>query len=349
MSEPVIDGLKNEPGVFGFFVIFRILLGAAVYHLLQSIALLGVNTSEDRRSILQDGLWPIKVFTLIGCVTVCFYISPQYFRGIFYLSLAGATFCTLIQAFLLIDVAYEYAEYFVEQYEETGMDRYKYILIGTTVFFNGVLVVGSGWLFFRYPGAWDRVLVVGNLLISASMTILSAMESIQELNPKAGIFQSSLLGAYNFYLVLSGLLSRPIVPTIAPSLSSEHWIQSITTFGYFMAIFFAAFSAFRTGQASHKLLITRPIEKDEQISDGKNELDDYSRSFFHFIFLLSALQLAILMNLWRAPEIDHINKILRIVDLNISFYVKISTSFIITILYTWTLFAPHFFPDREFY
>lgn len=321
-------------------MIFRILLGASIYHFLQSIALIGVNTSEDRRSILQDGLWPIKIFTLIGCVTVCFYISPQYFKSIFYFSLAGASICTLIQAFLLVDVAYDYAEYLIESYEETMQDRYKYILVGSTVFFNAVVLLGSIYLLVRYPSGWDRFFVILNFFSSLTMTIMSGLESVQDLNPRSGIFQSSLLGAYNFYLILSGILSRP-----SDTPSSERWIQSLTTLAYFLAIFFAAFSAFRTGQASHKLLITMP-------SDSKNEdeeSEDYSRSFFHFIFLLSALQLAILMNRWRAPEMDLTEKLLKIVDLNISFYVKLSTSWVITLLYIWTIFAPYFFPDRDFY
>lgn len=342
LDEPVIDNLTNDPNVFGFFIIFRILLGAAIYHLLQSVSLFGVNTSEDRRSILQDGLWPIKFFTLIGCCTVCFYISPEYFRTIFYFSLAGASFCTLIQAFLLIDVAYEYAEFLVEQYDETGKDRYKYILVGSTIFFNSIILGGSIYLLIKYPSGWDQALVICNLLSSVAMTVVSGLESVQDFNPKAGIFQSSLLGAYNFYLILSGLLSRPNSDT---DHHAERWIQTLTTIGYFMAIFFAAFSAFRTGQASHKLLITRPKDGEEE----EEESEDYSRSFFHFIFLLSALQLAILMNRWRAPEIDLIGKTFKIVDLNISFYVKVSTTWVMTILYFWTIFAPHFFPDREFY
>lgn len=340
LGEPVIDGLKNDPNVFGFFVIFRILLGASIYHLLQSVALIGVNTSEDRRSILQDGLWPIKIFTLIGCVTVCFYISPQYFKSIFYFSLAGASLCTLIQAFLLVDVAYDYAEFLIESYEETSKDRYKYILVGSTVFFNAIILFGSIYLLVRYPSGWDRFFVILNFFSSLTMSIISALESVQDFNPRSGIFQSSLLGAYNFYLVFSGILSRPDHAT-----PSERWMKSLTTLAYFMAIFFAAFSAFRTGQASHKLLITSPSEK----ADEDEESEDYSRSFFHFIFLLSALQLAILMNRWRAPEINLSEKLLKIVDLNISFYVKVSTSWVITILYIWTLFAPYFFPDRDFY
>lgn len=341
MDAPKVGGLTNDANVFGFFIIFRILLGAAIYHFLLCVALIGVNTTEDNRSVLQNGLWPIKVFTLIGCCTVCFYISPKYFNTIFYISLAGASVCTLIQSLLLIDVAYEYAEFLVGQYEETMLDRYKYILIGSTLFFNLIILCGSIYLLHKYDSGTDQFLIIFNLFSSILMTVLSSLESVRDFNPRSGIFQSSLLGAYNFYLLLSGLLSRPgdIVP-------DENWIQTLTTIGYFMAIFFAAFSAFRTGQASHKLLITRPKEEDEE---DEEESEDYSRSFFHFIFLLSALQLAILMNRWRAPEFDYVNKKLNIVDLNMSFYVKISTTWVITILYIWTLFAPYFFPDRDFY
>lgn len=223
------------------------------------------------------------------------------------------------------------------------MNRYKYILIGSTAFFNAIILFGSIYLLVKYPSGWDRSMVIMNFLASISMTVISGLEAVQDFNPRSGIFQSSLLGAYNFYLILSGILSRPDHQS---SLSSERWIQTLTTIGYFMAIFFAAFSAFRTGQASHKLLITRP---DYSKDDETEESEDYSRSFFHFIFLLSALQLAILMNRWRAPEYDYTSSLLKIVDLNISFYVKVSTSWVITLLYIWTLFAPYLFPDRDFY
>lgn len=340
MSTPVIEGYKNDRLVFGFFIIFRIMLGAAIYHALQSLALIGVKNNKDRRSIVQNGLWPIKVFTLIGCCTVCFYIPPEYFRSLFYVALVGASLSILIQSFLLIDVAYEYAEFLVSRYEETSSDGYKYLLIGSTVVFNLVILVGSIFLFIRFEDTTDRTFVILNACSSFLMSILSALESVQEFNPRAGIFQSSLLGCYNFYLICSALLSKPE----NKSPYSLPWINTLATMGYFIAMFFVAFSAFRAGQASHKLLITKPQEGD----DDDIEEEEFSRSFFHLMFLLAALQLAIIMNRWRIPFLNEADKLLEIRESSIAYIVKIGTGWLITLLYIWSLFAPYFFPNRDF-
>lgn len=334
--------------IFRFYTIFRVLLGCAIYHLLQSVALIGVNTSKNRRSIIQDGIWPIKALTLIGCVVACFYIPPGMFLTIFYVALAGASICTLIQAFLLVDAAYEYAEYLIASYEDTAKERYKYILVGLTVIFNALIVTGSIYLFMRFESTFDRFCIGLNIFSSISISVLSTLSQVQEINPRAGIFQSSLLGAYNIYLLVLGMLNRPGVDE---GQDVEHWVEILTVIGYFMSIFFVAFAAMSTGQASDKIFITEPNDKicNGADSEGGSEGEDYNRSYFHFIFLLSALQLAIMMNMWRAPSIDEVNKVIKIVDLDISFYLKLFTTWVINGLYLWTLFAPHFFPDREFY
>ena len=344
ITAPVLDDYKLDNKVFGYFVIFRTMLGAVFYHFLQSVALIGVTSSHDRRSILQNGLWPIKFFTLVGCCTFAFYVPLSWYKGVFVVAVIGGCLSTLIQAFLLVDVAYEYAEFLVSRYEESFNQNYKYLLVGSTIAFNVFPLGGSVYLLVKYQDAGDICLVVGNLLSSWLMSFLSTLQSVQDLNPRAGIFQSSLLGCYNFYLIVCALMFRPGAETP----SSEPWIKTLSTFSFFAAIFFVAFSAFRTGQASHKLLITSP--KSGEAAEAEEEEDeDYSRSFFHFIFLLAALQLALLMNRWRIPVLLEETKRLEIQNSTLSFWISVSTSWVIAVLYIWTLFAPYFFPDREFF
>ncbi len=321
------------------------MLGAAFYHFLQSVALLGVKSSQDRRSILQNGLWPIKVFALVGCCVCAFYVPFTWFQGIFVIAVIGGILATLIQAFLMVDVAYEYADFLISRYEESYNQNYKYLLFGLTIAFNLIPVGGAIYLFINYQASGDIALVSVNLLSSWLMSFLSTLESVRDLNPRVGIFQSSLLGCYNFYLVLCALLYRPGgAKTI-----SEPWIQTLPTFSFFGAIFFAAFSAFRTGQASHKLLITSPKTGTDGKEQEEEEEEDYSRSFFHFIFLLAALQLALLMNRWQIPVLLQAEKRLEIQTSLLSFWIQVGSSWVIAALYIWTLFAPFCFPDREFF
>jgi len=335
MPHPEIDGVKNSDAAFAYFVIFRILLGAAFYHAVMCLALLGVNDAEDRRSIIQDGMWPIKVLLIGGCCYGAFQISTVKIWQLFYLALTGAALSTLIQALLLVDVAYEYAQWLVELYEETYSNFYKYLLIGITVALNIALAAGSIYLLIKYPSSGDQTITLINILTAMTMTILSATEYVQEINPQAGIFQASLLGCYSVYLIASAIVSRPSNEGV----STEAWIKTLSSLGFFFAMFFTAFSALRTGQASHKFL--------SDVSAEGSEPDEYNRSFFHFIFFLAALQLAVVMNRWRVPSIDA--HVLEVLDSNVSYVVKVGTSWVIFLLYMWSLFAPQLFPDRDFF
>lgn len=330
------------------------MLGAAIYHLAQGIALFGVNSTNDSRSIIQNGLWPVKFFVLIGCCVLAFYIPLTWGGTVFSIAVTGAIASTAIQAVLLIDAAYEYAEYLIGKYEETFNESYKHFLMASTVCFNLFIVGGSVFLLIKYQSTFEIVLVLCNLLSSWLMSVLSALESVQDINPRAGIFQSSLLGCYNTYLITSALLFRP---GNAGSSASESWKETLlSVVGYFVAIVMVAFSAFRTGQASSKLLLTShskdlestAAEGDEE-ADGEEVNEIYNRSFFHFIFLLAALQLAVQMNQWRVPVLLEDAKRLEIQDSHLGFWIKVGTSWGISCMYLWSLFAPYFFPDRDFF
>jgi hypothetical protein len=337
LPSSVMTGLNGEAAVYGFLVIFGVMLGAAVYHLLQGLALIGVNSSQSQRSIIQEGLWPVKVLLLAGCAWACMHISVARVMQLFYVALGGAAVSTLIQAFLLVDVAYEYAGYLVEKYEETYSKFYQYVLVGLTIFFNLVIVLGSVYMLIKYPSSGDRTVVVLNFLGAMLMTCFSATETVREANPQAGIFQSSLLGCYNLYLTVSAELSRPGNVTMA----SEKWAGTFATLGFFGAMFLVAFSAVRTGQASQKLLISKTDAEEEEGAE-------YNRTFFHFVFVLAALQLAVLMTRWKVPRIDTATEMVILEDLAVAYWVKVGTSWVIVGLYMWTLFAPILLPDREF-
>lgn len=79
-------------------------------------------------------------------------------------------------------------------------------------------------------------------------------------------------------------------------------------------------------------------------------LDDYTPvsynySFFHLIFALASMYIAMLMTGWGTVAQDKDR-----IDVGwASVYVKISAEWLTGLLYCWTLIAPALFPDREFY
>lgn len=84
---------------------------------------------------------------------------------------------------------------------------------------------------------------------------------------------------------------------------------------------------------------------------GERALDEefapvtYNYSFFHIIFALASMYIAMLMTGWGtgAEEKD-------LIDVGwFSVTVKFTTLFLTATTYCWMLVAPSMFPDREFY
>ena len=71
----------------------------------------------------------------------------------------------------------------------------------------------------------------------------------------------------------------------------------------------------------------------------------YSYSFFHFIFALASMYLAMLMTGWGLHNVEDAEE----VDVGwASVWVKMASLWVTAALYTWSLVAPAVLPDREF-
>lgn len=85
---------------------------------------------------------------------------------------------------------------------------------------------------------------------------------------------------------------------------------------------------------------------DKEITPASPELQpvSYNYSFFHVIFALASMYIAMLMTGWGtgAEERD-------LIDVGwTSVWVKTASMWVTALLYMWTLVAPALFPDREF-
>lgn len=75
----------------------------------------------------------------------------------------------------------------------------------------------------------------------------------------------------------------------------------------------------------------------------------YSYSFFHFVFVIVAFYLAMVITDWSIMEADLSSPNgVKIVHGFGAMWAKIITSWVCSLLYLWTLIAPLIFPDRDF-
>lgn len=83
---------------------------------------------------------------------------------------------------------------------------------------------------------------------------------------------------------------------------------------------------------------------ENKVWDNEDDGVAYSWSFFHFMFALASLYVMMTLTNWFQPSDDPKN----LIENNASMWVKMSSSWICSALYLWTLVAPVALPDRDF-
>jgi hypothetical protein len=183
----------------------------ALFHLILSFSLIGVNNTRDKRAALQNGWWGPKVLLWLVLVAVSFFIpNPFFMFWGNYVSLIGATIFVLLGLVLLVDFAHSWSETCLENWENStgGSNMWQWILIGSTasMYLAAFAMTGVLFAYFAGPGCTlNRFFISFNLALVLLVTFLCVHPYIQEHNPRSGLAQSSMVAVYCTYLILSAV------------------------------------------------------------------------------------------------------------------------------------------------
>jgi len=146
-------------------------------------------------------------------IIVSFFIPNQFF--IFwgnYIALIGATLFILVGLVLLVDFAHTWSEHCVEKWEESDNDKWKYLLIGSTLtmLLTAIILTGVMYNFFAGSGCrLNQFFITFNLISCIIVTFLCIAPTVQEANPRSGLSQASMVVVYCTYVVLSAVANEP--------------------------------------------------------------------------------------------------------------------------------------------
>lgn len=88
---------------------------------------------------------------------------------------------------------------------------------------------------------------------------------------------------------------------------------------------------------------------DDGGDDAGQPDDDYSYVFFHFVFVVASMYLAMLVTNWSGLTLDQDDDTTAVIGASIgAVWVKIVSSWVVVGLYMWTLVAPLVLTDRSF-
>ncbi|KAJ3193833.1 hypothetical protein HK101_004002 [Irineochytrium annulatum] len=361
---------------YGVLSVYRICFANTIFHAIFAGIMYNVSSSRDWRSSIQNGYWFFKFLAWAGLVVLSFFIPNPFFIGWgLWIDLPAAVLFILIQIVLLIDFSYTF-----KQWEETEDKKYlAFLLLITFGAFAGCLTL-TGLLYAWFGGfscQLNQFFITFNLILCVAVSILAISPPVQEINPKSGLAQAAMVVAYATYLAASSISSEPdsdddaSVSLCNPLNESSKTKTTSIVLGSIFTFLALAYSTSRAATQSGALtkedgvplISDQPRHVQGAVDSGalpSSSLDEeggpvddeqdgvqYNYSFFHIIFLLGSCYLSQLITNWDKVSIEHNNDTAVVGKGWGAVWVKIVSSWVVILLYGWTLIAPLVLPDRE--
>lgn len=358
------DACKNA---VGYLAVYRLLFALTLFFIAFSMMMIGVKSSKDPRGGIQNGFWAIKYLLLIGAMVGAFFIpdGASFGQVWMYFGMIGGFLFIVIQLILIIDFAHSWANNWVEKYEESQSKGWYCALLSFTLLHYALAIAAVVLFYIFYTQgegcALQKFFISFNLIICVILSVVSVLPKVQEVHPSSGLLQSSAVSLYIMYLTWSAM-NNSTNKQCKPSLGltqegSKFDSQSIVG----LVVWFACvlYSSIRTSSNSQvgKLTMSEKIlvkdtgnnasaggDVETKVWDNEDDGVAYSWSFFHFMFALASLYVMMTLTNWFQPSDDPKN----LIENNASMWVKMSSSWICSALYLWTLVAPVALPDRDF-
>ena len=175
-----------------------------------------------------------------------------------HIALIGATLFILIGLILLVDFAHMWSETCIEKWEESDNDKWKYILVGSTLamFLAAIVLTGIMYGFFAGSGCGlNQFFITFNIILCIIVTLLFIAPTVQEANPRSGLSQASMVVIYCTYVILSAVVNEPDDNMCNPLTRSRGMRTTTVVFGALLTFLAIAYSTSRAATQGKILII----------------------------------------------------------------------------------------------
>lgn len=358
---------------YGQQAVYRLSMGNFMFFALMSAVLVGVKYKSDKRDqYLHHGGWLVKLALWLAFCILPFFFPVGLVNAYSWLARFGSGLFMVVQMIILLDMTQNWNDDWVSKEDE----RFLYALLAVTIgaFAGAIALIAVSFYWFNPSGAGDCSF---NIFVMAVTILLTLAVSLGSLHPQAqngSLFPSAVVSLYCSYLCYSALQSEP--HSYQCNGLGKHFTAasgSTLAVGMVIAIVSVVYSALRAGSNNRTFMAAREEAVEEGLleteTDGTSagldgeptgqsmargrqegkamdefELVTYSYSFFHLIFALASMYIAMLMTGWGtgAEERD-------LIDVGwTSVWVKVIAQWMTVAVYAWTMAAPLLFPDRDF-
>ncbi|XP_032574435.1 serine incorporator 1 isoform X4 [Drosophila sechellia] len=314
----------------GYMAVYRVCFGMACFFALMSLIMLGVKSSRDPRSHIQNNFWPLKFLICFGAAIGAIFIPDGSFGpAMMWVGLIGGLAFILVQLVIIVDFAHSLAENWIESAENSR--GYYYALAGVTLLCYILSLTGITLLYIYFTTSTgcgiNKFFISINLIFCLAISVISILPAVQERLPHSGLLQSSLVTLYTVYLTWSAVANNPekecnpgmfgmmegfgnATTTAAPPTHTTRVTFDTTNIiglvVWLLCILYNCISsAVEVSKISHD-----NSEKREALSDteadasGKPSTDTetegvtYSWSMFHLVFVCASLYVMMTLTNW---------------------------------------------------
>ena len=312
-------------------IALRISFGNFCFFALHFLALLACNRVDDWRIELHTHMLFPQFLLWIGTLIGFFFIPSNVLYGYAQAARAGSGIFLVVQLILLVHLVYEINEWLVERDDHLA---WALLISGTLVGLGlGLTLIGFSYQF--YSPFKDCSLNLFFITFSiVTMFFLFLVLFVPNRAPTAGLMTSSLVFLYCCFLLYSALHSEPTeYVCVSPTASSGNWLVVV---GFFICLASVVYSTFSAGVGSRDMF---------GYGDKDDEYPPYRAEFFHLVFALASMYIAMLFSNWSvSPSTKEFS-----IDYGWgSTWAKMAAKWACEALYTWTVLAPAIFPDRDF-
>jgi hypothetical protein len=356
----------------GYLAVYRICFILTCFFVLMALMMIGVKSSRDPRSGIQNGFWGLKYLLVIGGIIGAFFIPEGSFGETWmYFGMVGGFCFILIQLILIVDFAHSWAEAWVGNYEETESRGWYFALMAITFLNYALTLTGTILLFVFFTKSdgcdLNKFFISINLILSVIVSVISILPAVQENLARSGLLQSSVVSLYVTYLTWSALANSPDT-TCNPGLlgivgagskTNDHMgFDTEGIVGLIVWMCCVLYSSLRSASQSSKITMSENMlvkdngagkddgdggeRGEKKVWDNEEETVAYSWTFFHIMFALATLYVMMTLTNWYKPN-SSFNK-----GNSASMWIKIISSWLCLTLYGWTMIAPIALPDRQF-
>lgn len=367
----------------GYSAVYRVCFAMACFFFLMAVVMIKVKSSRDPRSAVQNGFWFFKILIIVGICIGAFFIkddsSQKFGTAWMVIGMIGAFLFILIQLVLLIDFAHGWSEKWLDRYEETQSKKWFAGLLGFTIFFYllSLVMVILFYVFYAKDSECSihKFFVSFNLILCVIVSVVSVLPVIQDVNPKSGLLQSSVITAYVMYLTWSAMSNNPNKKcnpsffdrisnsTGTPSIDNDNqeitfdWKSLVSLVLFIGCVLYSSIrsssvsglSKLTSSSSVDDIYLTDNTDDDVHLEDGEKVYDDekenvaYNYSFFHLMLFLASLYIMMVLTHWYKPSSNF-----SMSSNEPAMWVKIASSWTCIVLYTWTIVAPVVLCNREF-